>query len=116
MGQGHTVFVISWVNPDERFAQKSFEDYMFEGPLAAMDEGDKVDYAACVLGLRDYVGKNGFKGVVLGLSGGIDSALCAAIAVDALGAERVRCVMLPYKYTATESLTDAAGKTAPAAP
>ncbi|HEY1153912.1 MAG TPA: NAD+ synthase [Pseudolabrys sp.] len=77
-------------------------------PLAAMDEGDKVDYAACVLGLRDYVGKNGFKGVVLGLSGGIDSALCAAIAVDALGAERVRCVMLPYKYTATESLTDAA--------
>ncbi|MBN9048140.1 MAG: NAD+ synthase [Rhizobiales bacterium] len=77
-------------------------------PLAVMDEGDKVDYAACVLGLRDYVGKNGFKGVVLGLSGGIDSALCAAIAVDALGAERVRCVMLPYKYTATESLTDAA--------
>ena len=73
-----------------------------------MDEGDKVDYAACVLGLRDYVGKNGFKGVVLGLSGGIDSALCAAIAVDALGAERVRCVMLPYKYTASESLTDAA--------
>ena len=45
---------------------------------------------ACVLGLRDYVDKNGFPGVVLGLSGGIDSALCAAIAVDALGAERVR--------------------------
>lgn len=77
-------------------------------PLAVMDEGDKIDYAACVLGLRDYVGKNGFKGVVLGLSGGIDSALCAAIAVDALGAARVRCVMLPYKYTASESLTDAA--------
>jgi len=77
-------------------------------PLAVIDEGDKVDYAACVLGLRDYVGKNGFKGVVLGLSGGIDSALCAAIAVDALGAERVRCVMLPYKYTASESLVDAA--------
>jgi NAD+ synthase len=63
---------------------------------------------ACVLGLRDYVDKSGFKGVVLGLSGGIDSALCAAMATDALGAERVRCVMLPYRYTAQESLDDAA--------
>jgi NAD+ synthase len=78
------------------------------GPSAPAAEGDRADYAACVMGLRDYVGKNGFKGVVLGLSGGIDSALCAAIAVDALGAERVRCVMLPYKYTAQESLDDAA--------
>ena len=69
---------------------------------------DKADYTACVLGLRDYVNKNGFKGVVLGLSGGIDSALVAAIAVDALGAERVRCVMLPYKFTAQVSLDDAA--------
>src|SRR5262249_54866169 len=60
------------------------------------------------LGLRDYVGKNGFPGVVLGLSGGIDSALCAAMAVDALGPDRVRCVMMPYKYTAQESLIDAA--------
>ena len=71
-------------------------------------EGDHADYAACVLGLRDYVNKNGFPGVVLGLSGGIDSALCAAMAVDALGAERVRCVMLPYRFTAQESLDDAA--------
>jgi NAD+ synthase len=77
-------------------------------PLAAAEEGDRIDYAACVLGLRDYVNKNGFKGVVLGLSGGIDSAICAAIAVDALGSDRVRCVMLPYKYTMAESLTDAA--------
>jgi len=61
-----------------------------------------------VLGLRDYVDKIGFSGVVLGLSGGIDSALCAAMAVDALGAERVRCVMLPYRFTAPESLADAA--------
>ena len=61
-----------------------------------------------MLGLRDYVEKNGFKGVVLGLSGGINSAICAAMAVDALGAERVRCIMLPYRYTAEESLTDAA--------
>ena len=80
-----------------------------DGPNIAALEGDKADYAACVLGLRDYVNKNGFPGVVLGLSGGIDSALTAAIAVDALGAERVRCVMLPYKYTAQESLDDAAG-------
>ena len=78
------------------------------GPNTHAAEGDQADYAACVMGLRDYVDKNGFKGVVLGLSGGIDSALCAAIAVDALGAQRVRCVMLPYKYTAQESLDDAA--------
>ena len=71
-------------------------------------EGERADYAACVLGLRDYVDKNGFKGVVLGLSGGIDSALCAAMAVDALGAARVRTVMLPYRYTSQASLDDAA--------
>jgi NAD+ synthase len=76
--------------------------------LSPADDVDRLDYAACVLGLRDYVNKNGFKGVVLGLSGGIDSALCAAIAVDALGPARVRCVMLPYKYTAQQSLEDAA--------
>jgi NAD+ synthase len=79
-----------------------------EGPLAKTDESEKTDYAACVLGLRDYVNKNGFKGIVLGLSGGIDSALCAAMAVDALGAERVRCVMLPYRFTSQDSLDDAA--------
>lgn len=69
---------------------------------------DEADYAACVLGLRDYVEKNKFPGVVLGLSGGIDSAICAAMAVDALGAERVHAVMLPYRYTSSESLEDAA--------
>jgi NAD+ synthase len=79
-----------------------------EGPVAEIEEGDEADYAACMHGLRDYVEKNGFKGVVLGLSGGIDSALCAALAVDALGKERVRCVMLPYRFTSQESLTDAA--------
>jgi NAD+ synthase len=78
------------------------------GPVAPLLEGDKGDYAACVLGLRDYVGKNGFPGVLLGISGGIDSALCAAIAVDALGAERVRGVMLPFRFTAQVSLDDAA--------
>jgi len=65
-------------------------------------------YCAMVLALRDYVDRNGFPGVVMGLSGGIDSALCAAIAVDALGAERVWTVMLPSRFTARESLDDAA--------
>jgi NAD+ synthase len=78
-----------------------------EGAKALIEEEQQADYAACVMGLRDYVDKNGFPGVVLGLSGGIDSALCAAMAVDALGASRVHCVMLPYRYTSQESLTDA---------
>lgn len=64
-------------------------------------------WAALVIGVRDYVGKNGFPGVILGLSGGIDSALVLAIAVDALGAERVRCVMMPSPYTASISWLDA---------
>jgi NAD+ synthase len=79
-----------------------------KGPLAPLLEGDKADYAACVLGLRDYVTKTGFPGVLLGVSGGIDSALCAAMAVDALGADKVRGVMLPFRFTAQESLEDAA--------
>ena len=79
-----------------------------DGPKVAAVEAERADYAACVLGLRDYVNKNGFPGVVLGLSGGIDSALCAAMAVDALGSERVRCIMMPYKFTAQELLDDAA--------
>ena len=79
-----------------------------DGPVVALENEDQADYSACVLGLRDYVNKNGFKGVVLGLSGGIDSALVAAISVDALGAERVRCVMLPYRFTSQASLDDAA--------
>jgi NAD+ synthase len=78
------------------------------GPMVPSAEADRADYSACMLGLRDYVNKNGFSGVVLGLSGGIDSALCAALAVDALGPERVRCLMLPYKYTSSMSLDDAA--------
>ncbi len=65
-------------------------------------------YRAVTLGLRDYVEKNGFPGVIIGLSGGIDSAISAAIAVDALGPARVRCVMMPSPYTSQESLEDAA--------
>jgi len=79
-----------------------------EGPMSHVPEKEEADYRACLLGFRDYVNKNGFKNVVLGLSGGIDSAICAAIAVDALGEERVRTVMLPYRYTSEDSLKDAA--------
>jgi NAD+ synthase len=79
-----------------------------EGPMAPLPELEEANWRACVLGLRDYVDKNGFKGVVLGLSGGIDSAVTAAMAVDALGAARVHAVMLPYRYTAATSLSDAA--------
>ena len=64
-------------------------------------------YRALVLGVRDYVNKNGFKGVVLGLSGGIDSALTLAVACDALGPERVEAVMMPFRYTAQMSVEDA---------
>jgi NAD+ synthase (glutamine-hydrolysing) len=66
-------------------------------------------WQALVMGLRDYVGKNGFRSVVLGLSGGIDSALVAAIAIDALGAKRVNGVALPSKYSSTHSVEDAQG-------
>jgi NAD+ synthase len=87
---------------------KGDDGWRCSGPIASVLEGDKADYAACVLGLRDYVRKTGFPGVLLGISGGIDSALCAAIAVDALGAQDVRGVMLPYRFTAQVSLDDAA--------
>ena len=69
--------------------------------------GSEAIYQTLALGLRDYVNKNGFPGVLLGMSGGIDSALTAAIAVDALGADRVRCFMMPSPYTSKESVDDA---------
>ena len=77
------------------------------GPMAEGGDDLADIYAAMMLGLRDYVNKNRFPGVVLGLSGGIDSALSAAVAVDALGADRVRCVMMPSPYTSQASLDDA---------
>ncbi len=77
-------------------------------PLPAPESREENIYRAMMLGLADYVNKNRFPGVVLGLSGGIDSALTAAVAVDALGAARVRAVMLPSPYTSAESLEDAA--------
>jgi len=78
------------------------------GQKADVPDGLESIYHAMMLGLGDYVRKNRFPGVVLGLSGGIDSALTAAVAVDALGKDRVRCVMMPSRYTAQESLDDAA--------
>jgi NAD+ synthase len=77
------------------------------GEKVGEESRESATYHAMMLGLRDYVNKNRFNGVVLGLSGGIDSALSAAVAVDALGADRVRCVMLPSRYTSKESLDDA---------
>lgn len=77
-------------------------------PRPAVMSLEAAAYQALVLGVRDYVGKSGFKGVVLGLSGGIDSALVLAVAVDALGADRVNAVMMPYHYTSQMSLEDAA--------
>jgi NAD+ synthase len=79
-----------------------------KGEVTEEEERSQSIYHAMMLGLRDYVNKNRFPGVVLGLSGGVDSALSAAVAVDALGADRVRCVMLPSRYTSKESLDDAA--------
>ena len=78
------------------------------GPVAQLDADPEDIYHAMLVGLRDYVNRNGFPGVVLGLSGGIDSALSAAVAVDALGPDRVWCVMLPSPYTSRDSLDDAA--------
>ncbi|OSZ72011.1 NAD+ synthase [Sphingomonas sp. IBVSS1] len=78
------------------------------GEISAQDEDPADVYHAMLVGLRDYVNRNGFPGVVLGLSGGIDSALSAAVAVDALGADRVWCVMLPSPFTSQDSLDDAA--------
>jgi len=80
---------------------------------AILPDPMETDYAAMVTGLRDYMAKTGFKQVLLGLSGGVDSAIVAAIATDALGPDNVRCVMLPSEYTSDASLTDA--KTAAAA-
>ncbi|NML25938.1 NAD+ synthase [Zoogloea dura] len=85
-----------------RFAEGAWQDRQL--PESRPVEADV--YEALVLGVRDYLGKNGFPGALIGLSGGVDSALTLAIAVDALGAERVRAVMMPSPYTAQMSLDD----------
>ncbi|TFL18846.1 NAD+ synthase [Jannaschia formosa] len=80
-----------------------------KGELAPQPEGPGADYRAMVVALRDYMAKAGFSQACLGLSGGVDSALVAAIATDALGPENVHCVMLPSRYTSDHSLEDAKG-------
>ncbi|HEX5421598.1 MAG TPA: NAD+ synthase, partial [Gammaproteobacteria bacterium] len=83
------------------------EPHVLPGPRAPHLPRDESIYRALVLGTRDYVEKNGFAGVVLGLSGGIDSALTLCIAVDALGAARVHAVMMPSRFTSSMSVEDA---------
>lgn len=128
-GQDELVFdggsMVVAENGDCCFLAPSFEEGLFtvvidppasdSGPCAvpmqsisAPASTEQEVYQALVLGVRDYVNKNGFKGVVLGLSGGIDSALTLAIAVDALGAEQVHAVMMPFTYTSKLSLDAAA--------
>ena len=82
-------------------------DGSMHGELLPVPALEAQVWSALVTGVRDYVGKNGFPGAIIGLSGGIDSALVLAVAVDALGAERVRCVMMPSPYTADISWIDA---------
>ena len=87
---------------------KDNDKWLCKTVVQQTDTEELVDiYSACVIGLRDYVQKNKFKEVLIGLSGGIDSAIVSCIAVDALGSENVQCVMLPSKYTSKESLADA---------
>jgi len=92
--------VTDWVHTDNGWRCEN-------GQVVPLVSSDEAPWRACILGLRDYVYKNGFKQVVLGLSGGIDSAVVAAMAVDAFGPENVHCLMLPYRYTSGESLRDA---------
>ena len=90
------------------FTQTLLDDQSQKAIEASIQSVDHSIYLALVLGVKDYVNKNGFPGVILGLSGGIDSALTMAIAVDALGAENVEAVMMPFHYTADISKHDAA--------
>jgi len=95
----------SWVNADYLLEWQAHGACGDIHPVAQSVEQDV--YSALVLGVRDYVSKNGFPGAIIGLSGGVDSALVLAIAVDALGADRVRAVMMPSRYTADISWIDA---------
>ncbi len=97
-----SVAVTKWQRGDDQAPWRCAE-----GELTPQIEGSERIYQAMVLGLRDYVNKNGFPGVVIGLSGGIDSGITAVVAVDALGHERVHCVMMPSPFTSQDSLDDA---------
>lgn len=93
---------------DMTYAPETGTVDILDGPIEPEGSLEATVYQALVRGVRDYVGKNGFPGVVIGLSGGIDSALTLAIAVDALGAECVSAVMMPSRYTSELSLSEAA--------
>ena len=95
-----SVTISQWRANDDRWS-------CADGERAPDVRGLETIYQAMVLGLHDYVVKNGFPGVIVGLSGGIDSALTAAVAVDALGAERVRCVAMPSRFSSDHSVSDA---------
>ena len=99
------LFISEWTKSD---AGWSCQQGNIESRLDNKEQSLVSIYQAIVLGLRDYVNKNRFPGIILGLSGGIDSGLSAAVAVDAIGSDRVHCVMMPSPYTSTESLEDAA--------
>jgi NAD+ synthase len=94
------VFTTRWRREGERWR-------CIEGPIEPVRNGLDALYQAMMLGVRDYVNKNGFPGVLVGLSGGIDSALTAVVAADALGPARLHCVRLPSRYTSDDSMVDA---------
>ena len=96
--------ITSWNRTGDDWICEQSETASIEDRLSSI-------YSAMQLGLRDYIDKNNFPGVLIGMSGGVDSALTAAVAVDALGADRVHCVMMPSPYTSEESLTDASAAT-----
>jgi NAD+ synthase len=97
----HSVVETRWLQADNGWRCEAQGELDHPGGMEGI-------YRAICLGLRDYVNKNDFPGVLIGLSGGIDSALSAAVAVDAIGPDRVHCVMMPSPYTSRESLDDAA--------
>jgi NAD+ synthase (glutamine-hydrolysing) len=92
---------------DEALVTAEVEGGAVRGTVQPLPSLESQAWQALVVGVRDYLGKNGFPGAIIGLSGGIDSALVLAIAVDALGADKVRCVMMPSPYTADISWIDA---------
>lgn len=96
---GEIRYQASWFSESSDLLEVHATSGLVEAPIAAVPDSLEATYNALVLGVRDYVEKNGFSKVVLGLSGGIDSALTLAIAVDALGADRVRAIMMPFHYT-----------------
>lgn len=109
-GKGNVVFQGRSFEPDLVISdwQRDAEGWhCVKGETVPLVSADEAPWRAAVLGLRDYVHKNGFESVVVGLSGGIDSAVTAAIATDAFGPDKVHCIMLPYRYTSSASLEDA---------